>query len=504
MVLGNLHATAQGPTDDDVNGDVQFMHTFVLERGTASSGGRRRRRRGPRRLETNRNNSQLSTRCSVGWIRWATRARRAGRPRGRRRCSARRNPRPRRARGGARARGDATATTTRTSDGETSSVEKSPKMAKNGGQTPAADGPEDGGDSPESTKTRKTPPADDGLDDSVDEADVWLTNPMYGDVPESNPVPRDAQTGDHNTQTETPRAVRRAPGSAEVVPESPAINFASPNPFEDEAEGGGEGGEAGCRSGGCVPSGAPTAVPGARDAADVARREFDSVSVAKPPRRQRPSRPRRERPPRRRRVQAQPRVQAVLARARGRGNQADALRRVAVRQQRPRESTRHRRRRRRRRFSTTTGRGFGRTVTTTEPAACRGGGDAEQERRARRKERSVAGPPSSRYRRRVYSSASSSPAMSHAAGPTSAAPSPGFEPGTSGFDRNASPAAKRGLNARFQYDAQPWASAEGGSRSRRRGSASEPRPRRARAAGAVPPPGPARSSPWRGPRGWSR
>ena len=45
MVLGNLHATAQGPTDDDVNGDVQFMHTFVLERGrrprgdTADAGG---------------------------------------------------------------------------------------------------------------------------------------------------------------------------------------------------------------------------------------------------------------------------------------------------------------------------------------------------------------------------------------------------------------------------------------------------------------------------------
>ena len=52
-----------------------------------------------------------------------------------------------------------------------------------------------------------------------------------------------------------------------------------------------------------------------------------------------------------------------------------------------------------------------------------GAEDAEHtERRARRKERSVAGPPSSRYRRRVYSSASSSPAMSHAAGPTSAAP----------------------------------------------------------------------------------
>ena len=33
VVLGNLHATARGPTDDGSDGDVQFMHTFVLERG---------------------------------------------------------------------------------------------------------------------------------------------------------------------------------------------------------------------------------------------------------------------------------------------------------------------------------------------------------------------------------------------------------------------------------------------------------------------------------------
>ena len=85
------------------------------------------------------------------------------------------------------------------------------------------------------------------------------------------------------------------------------------------------------------------------------------------------------------------------------------------------------------------------------------------ERRARRKERAAGGPPSSRHRRRVYSSASSSPAMSHA-GMLSVQPSPGagIEPGTSGLPGDelnrtgssvaASPAAKRGLNARFQGD----------------------------------------------------
>ena len=104
VVLGNLHATARGPTDDGSDGDVQFMHTFVLERGG---------RGGDEALGDSRDGpfaivDEVFRRVDpVGDARA-----RAGRPRGLRRCSARRSPRPRRA-AGARARGDATATTTR-------------------------------------------------------------------------------------------------------------------------------------------------------------------------------------------------------------------------------------------------------------------------------------------------------------------------------------------------------------------------------------------------------
>ena len=65
---------------------------------------------------------------------------------------------------------------------------------------------------------------------------MWLTNPMYGEIHGTTESTRDSNPGPKHSEGETPRAVRRAPGSAEVVPESPAINFASPNPFEDETE----------------------------------------------------------------------------------------------------------------------------------------------------------------------------------------------------------------------------------------------------------------------------
>ena len=110
VVLGNLHATARGPTDDGSDGDVQFMHTFVLERGGRGGGVGA----GDEALGDSRDGpfaivDEVFRRVDpVG----DARARRAGRPRGRRRCSARRSPRPD-ARRGARARGDATATTTR-------------------------------------------------------------------------------------------------------------------------------------------------------------------------------------------------------------------------------------------------------------------------------------------------------------------------------------------------------------------------------------------------------
>ena len=74
---------------------------------------------------------------------------------------------------------------------------------------------EDGGDSPESL--RRTP--DQTLDDGVDtiEGDVWLTNPMYGEIHGTEST-RDSNPGPKCSEGETPRAVRRAPGSAEVVP----------------------------------------------------------------------------------------------------------------------------------------------------------------------------------------------------------------------------------------------------------------------------------------------
>jgi len=463
VVLGNLHATAQGPTDDDVNGDVQFMHTFVLERGRRPRGDTADARDDENLGDFNDQQEQFAivdevfrrvdpvgdARAPGGLAAGAASLLRAAQ-----------SPPP--TRGGGRSRagrrdGD---DETGTSDGETSSSrgEKgSPKIAENGGQTPAADGPEDGGDSPESTKTRKTPPVDDGLDDSVDEADVWLTNPMYGDVPESYAVPRDAQTEGHDTQTETPRAVRRAPGSAEVVPESPAINFASPNPFEDEAEGGGGGGVPGAPK-----RGADGGARGARSATRPMSPDANSIPF--------PSRsllgangPH---------VQNAPRANGARPNSGGESR----LNRVSRRYSHEFEDAGTRRTLFDESPYVNRGRGNRRAQDDFDDdfeddddeeegfGGAEGAEDAEDaehtERRARRKERSVAGPPSSRYRRRVYSSASSSPAMSHAAGPTSAAPSPGFEPGTSGFDRNASPAAKRGLNARFQYDAQPWASAE--------------------------------------------
>ena len=275
VVLGNLHATAQGPTDDEANGDVQFMHTFVLERGrrggdTAGAGDE---------ISATRATDGRDCRRGVpagGSGGRRARAGRAGRGGG---VAAPRGESPPPTRGGlGRRDGD---DQTGTSDGETSSSfgEKSPKMAKNGQTT--ADAPEDGGDSPESTKTRKTPNADD-LDDSVDEADVWLTNPMYGDVPESNPGHRASQTDD--APNETPRAVRRAPGSAEVVPESPAINFASPNPFEDEAEGAGGGGaREGVRAAGGVPE---RGADGAARVPDDSRRPMspDANSIPLPSR----------------------------------------------------------------------------------------------------------------------------------------------------------------------------------------------------------------------------
>ena len=260
VVLGNLHATAQGPTDDESDGDVQFMHTFVLERGRRLGGHGRRRGGEPRRLAANREQFAIvdevfrrvdpvgDARAPGGLAAGAASLLRAAQ-----------SPPPTRAGGGrmtARRRRGAPKPEPPT--GNRARVWR--KITKNGekrGQTPAADAPEDGGDSPESTKTRKTPPPT-TLDDSVDEADVWLTNPMYGDVPDTNPGRQNAQTGGTITaQTETPRAVRRAPGSAEVVPEAPAINFASPNPFEDEARGreGGRGAEgdaeAGRRRRGC-------------------------------------------------------------------------------------------------------------------------------------------------------------------------------------------------------------------------------------------------------------
>ena len=464
VVLGNLHATAQGPTDDEADGDVQFMHTFVLERGrrggdTAGAGDEDFGESSDEQFAIvdevfRRVDPVGDARAPGGLAAGAASLLRAAQ-----------SPPPTRGGLGRRDADDQTGT----SDGETSSSfgEKSPKMAKNGQTT--ADAPEDGGDSPESTKTRKTPNADD-LDDSVDEADVWLTNPMYGDVPDTNSVPRDAQTEGHNTQTETPRAVRRAPGSAEVVPESPAINFASPNPFEDEAEGGAGGGVG-------VPSGVPKrgADPGgARTTSRPMSPDANSIPF-----------------PSRSLLGSAPHVHAPRANGHP-GSGESRLNRVSRRYSHELEDAGTRRTLFDESPYVNRGRGNRRgydddyddddyddddgdgnrdgddlgggnkSVNGGEEGA-EGAEGAEQERRARRKERSVAGPPSARYRRRVYSSASSSPAM------TSAAPSPGFEPGTSGFDRagstdaggsNASPAAKRGLNARFQYDAQLWASAE--------------------------------------------
>lgn len=458
VVLGNLHATAQGPTDDEANGDVQFMHTFVLERGrrggdTAGAGDEDLGESNDEQFAIvdevfRRVDPVGDARAPGGLAAGAASLLRAAQ-----------SPPPTRGGLGRRDADDLTGT----SDGETSSFgEKSPtKIAKNG-QTISADAPEDGGDSPESTKTRKTPNADD-LDDSVDEADVWLTNPMYGDVPDLNPGRQDAQTDPSAPNNQTPRAVRRAPGSAEVVPESPAINFASPNPFEDEAEGGGGGGVG-------VPSGVPKrgAEGGAHQNARPMSPDANSIPF-----------------PSRSLLGAAPHVHAPRANGLNPGSGESRLNRVSRRYSHELEDA-----------------GTRRTLFDESPYVNRGRGNrrgiyddldddfdeggfdddedgnrdgddrgdggngviggeegaegAEQERRARRKERSVAGPPSARYRRRVYSSASSSPAT------TSAAPSPGFEPGTSGFDRagstnayhgsNASPAAKRGLNARFQYD----------------------------------------------------
>ena len=441
VVLGNLHATARGPTDDGSDGDVQFMHTFVLERGGRGGGvgagdeALGDSRDGPFAIvdEVFRRVDPVGdARAPGGSAAGAASLLRAAQ-----------SPPPTRG-GGARAgRRDG-------GDDETSSVEKSPKMAKNS-QTTGVDGPEDGGDSPDAAKTRKTPPADD-LDESVDEADVWLTNPMYGDVPdtESNPGRRASQTDD--APNETPRAVRRAPGSAEVVPESPAINFASPNPFEDEAEGAGGGG---AREGVPIRGVPERGADGAARVPDDSRRPMspDANSIPLPSR-------------------------SLLGAngANGRpGSGESRLNRVSRRYSHELEDAGTRRTLFDESPYVNRGRGNRRGIDDDDDddegfdddwdgnrdgdddgagGGAGGGGDAEQERRARRKERSAAGPPSSRHRRRVYSSASSSP---------------GFEPGTSGFDRagstaaaNASPAAKRGLDARFQYDAQPWTSAEAG------------------------------------------
>ena len=112
---------------------------------------------------------------------------------------------------------------------------------------------------------------------------MWLTNPMYGDVPdpESNPGCRASQTDD--APNETPRAVRRAPGSAEVVPESPAI-LRVPEPFEDEAEGAGEGVRGrGCA---CLPGGARAGRRRGRRVPDDSRRPMspDANSIPLPSR----------------------------------------------------------------------------------------------------------------------------------------------------------------------------------------------------------------------------
>ena len=310
---------------------------------------------------------------------------------------------------------------------------------------------EDGGDSPESL--RRTP--DQTLDDGVDtiEGDVWLTNPMYGEIHGTEST-RDSNPGPKCSEGETPRAVRRAPGSAEVVPESPAINFASPNPFEDETE--------------KVKASKELPVSAAvhRSLVGKSRRPMspDAGSIPLP--------------------------SPGLLLAQGGGGQGGNQPPGNGNNQiggRPGSGSESRLNRVSRRYSHEfEDAGTRRTLFDESPYANRGRprrfGDGTHgdddldddeddedenetaERRARRKERAAGGPPSSRHRRRVYSSASSSPAMSHA-GMLSVQPSPGagIEPGTSGLPGDelnrgtgvsvaASPAAKRGLNARFQGD----------------------------------------------------
>ena len=311
---------------------------------------------------------------------------------------------------------------------------------------------EDGGDSPESL--RRTP--DQTLDDSVDtiEGDVWLTNPMYGEIHGTTESTRDSNPGPKNSEGETPRAVRRAPGSAEVVPESPAINFASPNPFEDETE--------------KVKASKELPVSAAvhRSLVGKSRRPMspDAGSIPLP----------------------SPGLLLAQGGVQG-GNQPPGNQNQIG--GRPGSGSESRLNRVSRRYSHEfEDAGTRRTLFDESPYANRGRprrfGDGTHgdddldddeddedenetaERRARRKERAAGGPPSSRHRRRVYSSASSSPAMSHA-GMLSVQPSPGagIEPGTSGLPGDelnrgtgvsvaASPAAKRGLNARFQGDPQ--------------------------------------------------
>ena len=426
VVLGNLHPTSGS---DKGARDVQFMHTFVLEHKPGLS-------RGPGDASSSNEfeDSEFSivdevfrrvdpvgdSRAPGGLAAGAASLLRA----------AQSPPPTRLPKGGGSSRDGDSPPANDSEDEMNSSLE-----------------PEDGGDSPESL--RRTP--DQTLDDSVEvEGDVWLTNPMYGEIHGSEST-RDSNPEPKNSEGETPRAVRRAPGSAEVVPESPAINFASPNPFEDETEKVKESKEL------------PVSAAVHRSLVGKSRRPMSPDAGSIP----------------------LPSPGLLLAQGGGQGGNQPPGNQNQI-GGRPGSGSESRLNRVSRRYSHEfEDAGTRRTLFDESPYANRGRprrfGDGTHgdddlddedededenesaERRARRKERAAAGPPSSRHRRRVYSSASSSPAMSHA-GILSVQPSPGagIEPGTSGLPGNelnrtgssvaASPVAKRGLNARFQGD----------------------------------------------------
>ena len=173
---------------------------------------------------------------------------------------------------------------------------------------------------------------------------MWLTNPMYGEIHGTTESTRDSNPGPKHSEGETPRAVRRAPGSAEVVPESPAINFASPNPFEDETEKVkaskelpvsaavhrslvGKSRRPMSPDAGSIPLPSPGLLLAQR------RRARRESAAGKSKSNRRPARERE-------RVEAQPGLAAVLARVRGRGDPANPIRRVALREPRQTEALR--------------------------------------------------------------------------------------------------------------------------------------------------------------------